>query len=157
LSDTPASIYVVRHARAQARDRWSGDDRRRPLTKSGRRRADALAALLLDSPIQRILSSPYRRCLETVAPLAQRRGVPVETSPDLAEGADQGAVLALIGRVEDGSVLCSHGDVILAMLEHLAGQGVLSPAEVHAEKGSIWLLKRVEGHVAHARHIRASV
>jgi hypothetical protein len=54
-------------------------------------------------------------------------------------------------------VLCSHGAVILAVLEHLAGRGVLRPAEVQAEKGSARVLQRVDGYVACARHLCASV
>ena len=113
--------------------------------------------MLQGAPITRIVSSPYRRCLETIAPLARRCGVPVETSMDLVEGADPAVVLALIGRGAGGTVLCSHGDVILALLEHLAGRGVLRPAEVQAEQGSAWVLRRVDGRVASARHLRASV
>jgi 8-oxo-dGTP diphosphatase len=80
VSEASAPIYVIRHARARERDRWPGDDRSRPLTKEGRRKAEALAALLRGAPIARIVCSPYRRCVETVAPLARRCGVPVETS-----------------------------------------------------------------------------
>lgn len=150
-------IYLVRHARAGDRESWRGDDRLRPLTKGGRRQAEALVELLQEAPITSILSSPYQRCLETVAPVARYRGIPVETSVELGEGPDLAAVLVVLRRVAAGSVLCSHGDVILAVLEFLAGQGALRPAEVQAEKGSTWVLQRNNGQITHARYVRASV
>ncbi len=45
------TVYVVRHAKAGDREEWKGDDRQRPLTKSGVRQAEALAKLLEHEPI----------------------------------------------------------------------------------------------------------
>ena len=79
--------YLVRHAKAGDRSDWSGDDRLRPLTKSGQRQAEALADMLDGEPIDRILSSGYLRCLQTVEPLGARRTLSVEPIKDLEEGA----------------------------------------------------------------------
>ena len=81
------TLYLVRHAKAGSRSSWDGDDRLRPLTKMGRREAEGIADLLRDAPLERVLSSPYVRCTETVAPLAARRGLEVEEHDALAEGA----------------------------------------------------------------------
>ena len=64
---------MVRHAKAGDRGEWSGDDRMRPLTKSGQRQAEGLANLLDREPIDKILSSGYLRCVQTVEPLGARR------------------------------------------------------------------------------------
>ena len=40
---------------------------------------------MADFPITRILSSPYDRCVQTVEPLAEQRGLPVEIREELNE------------------------------------------------------------------------
>src|SRR4051794_21137491 len=102
------SILLVRHAIAVDRHRW-GDkpDEERPLRKSGRRQADALVGQLSSHDITRVLSSPFERCVETVAPLAQARGVPVERSDALAEGATREAVELVRSLVGTTAVLCT--------------------------------------------------
>jgi broad specificity phosphatase PhoE len=45
--------------------------------------------------IERILSSPYLRCVQTVEPLAASRGVEVELLESLGEGSGEGSALAL--------------------------------------------------------------
>src|SRR5438128_10943561 len=87
--------YVVRHAKAGDRSDWSGDDRARPLTKSGQRQAEALAGMLAGEAIDRILSSGYLRCVHTVEPLATHRKLSVEPLKDLEEGAGGDCVLRL--------------------------------------------------------------
>ena len=76
----------MRHARAGDRGQWTGDDRVRPLDKKGRRQADALVAPLAGYPLTRLVSSPYVRCVETLAPLAARLKIPVEHADAIAEG-----------------------------------------------------------------------
>lgn len=125
------------------------------MTPRGQRQAEALAAALEHAPIRQILSSPYLRCHETVAPLARRLGLPVETSSTLAAGADADAVLALISSVPAAAALCSHGDVIPALLECLAAQGVLSPSAIRCAKSSTWVLERIGGRLTSARYLPA--
>ena len=81
------AAYVVRHAKAGDRSDWTGDDRMRPLTKSGRRQAEALADMLDREPIDKILSSGYLRCMQTLEALGTRRKLPVEPVEELEEGA----------------------------------------------------------------------
>ena len=65
---------------------------------------------------QRILSSSAVRCLETMAPLAERLQLKVEKEEALAEGAGL-AALALVRRVANEKIaLCTHGDVIPEIL-----------------------------------------
>jgi len=45
-----------------------------PLSPQGRMQAEELARLLNGLPIERVYSSPARRCLETAAPLAKAKG-----------------------------------------------------------------------------------
>lgn len=55
------------------------------LTELGLQQADAAAEALAGEPIRRIVASPYRRALQTAAPLARRLGVPVEIEPLVRE------------------------------------------------------------------------
>ena len=67
------TIYLVRHARAGERGAWRQDDWLRPLSRAGRAQARGLLGLLRDAAFDRVLSSPYVRCLETVVPIAGAR------------------------------------------------------------------------------------
>jgi 8-oxo-dGTP diphosphatase len=148
--------YVVRHAKAGDRSDWSGDDRMRPLTKSGQRQAEGLADLLEREPIDRILSSGYLRCLQTVEPLAARRKLPLEPVKELEEGAGGESVLRLIQKFHGRNVvLCTHGDVVEELLEKLIAQGLVQRARAKMEKGSTWVLEEREGKVTSAKYLPA--
>jgi 8-oxo-(d)GTP phosphatase len=105
------SVILLRHASAGKREEWSGDDRLRPLDKRGRAQAEALADLLRARGVQRVVSSPYVRCTQTVAPL----GLEIVPDERLAEGAPVEMTLALLRELDD-AVACTHGDVIDAVL-----------------------------------------
>jgi phosphohistidine phosphatase SixA len=106
-------VLLVRHARAGKRSKWKGDDRRRPLDRKGRKEAAGLVDLLRDYPVERVLSSSYDRCTQTVEPLARERGLAVEDRGELAEGSSREDVLRLLGPLEaECVVLCTHGDVV---------------------------------------------
>ena len=56
-----------------------------PLTPQGRIQAVALAGRLAMHPIDHIVSSPYRRAHDTIAPFASRAGLPVHVDAQLVE------------------------------------------------------------------------
>ena len=137
------SVLLVRHAKAGDRDKWEAPDDLRPLTGKGEAQAQALVDLLAGYDIDRVLSSPYLRCTQTVAPLAAARGLTVEPSDDLAEGEGR-AGISLARRLlpEPGyTVLCSHGDVVEEVLDAL---GV--PREQFTRKGATWVLEEAGAH-----------
>src|SRR6185295_6959465 len=90
------TIYLVRHAQAGDRHEWNGDDFERPLSPKGLRQARSLAEQYGDRPITRVLSSSYIRCRQTVEPIAEARGVPVESSDAMTEGAPTKVAVELI-------------------------------------------------------------
>lgn len=138
---TTGRLYLVRHAVAGSRSRWDGDDRDRPLTEKGERQAEAIADWLAPFEPDRILSSPYLRCVDTVRPLASRLGREVEQSHALAEGADTGFALGLVNDLAGSvAVLSSHGDVIPDVLDHLAGRGMELESPFEVKKGSTWVV-----------------
>jgi 8-oxo-dGTP pyrophosphatase MutT (NUDIX family)/phosphohistidine phosphatase SixA len=101
-------LLVVRHASAGDREDWAGADAGRPLDERGRRQAEELVDQLAPYAIKRIVSSPFVRCVETAEPLARARGLEVETSDDLAEGADPARVRRLLLELEGESLVCVH-------------------------------------------------
>lgn len=146
-------VIFVRHAKAGSRSAWQGDDRLRPLTSAGRKQANGLIKLLKDAKFERILSSPYVRCLETVEPLSHERNLPVEATEVLAEATGLEAFLALVDEVGANAVYCGHGDILLELLEVFVDDRLIKPADAKLEKGSVWLLSRRKGRFRRARYL----
>jgi len=134
-----------------------GDDRLRPLSKKGRVQAAALPATVLGltgGAPPRLVSSPWVRCLETVAPLAERIGGEVVADDTLGEGMGAKAVESLAAWMrEDPLVLCTHGDVIESILAELAKSGVRLRARKQASKGSLWVLTGSGDAIDAARYV----
>jgi 8-oxo-dGTP diphosphatase len=145
-------VFVVRHAKAGSRRRFEGDDRLRPLSRNGRAQAKGLVKLLAHRGVERVLTSPYTRCRETVEPLAKELGLDVEGDEQLAEGADWSHALELVRTATAPLVLCSHGDVIGDLMQHLATRGIPLDDD-RIEKGSTWVLQVEEGDVVKARYL----
>jgi 8-oxo-dGTP diphosphatase len=121
---------LLRHAWAGKRSDWAGDDTSRPLDERGRQQSLALRDLA-QRGVARVVSSPYRRCVETVEPLAHELGIPVELDERLTEGASQRQTLALLAEL-DGGLACTHGDVIEAVLGYGLRKGALVVIDVGA-------------------------
>jgi phosphohistidine phosphatase SixA len=136
------TILLFRHTHAGDRDHWVGDDRQRPLSGRGVRQAAAVVDQLAGYPVERVLSSPYLRCVQSVQPLASVRGLDVEEEHRLAEGTAFDLVRGLLRQVDgEHVVLCSHGDVIGAIVTDLAHRGVdLGEPGPVWQKGSTWVL-----------------
>jgi phosphohistidine phosphatase SixA len=138
------TIILVRHAQAGSRSSWRGDDLVRPLTREGRRQAADLVEVLAEIPIESIRSSPYLRCMETVAPIAARLGLPVISDASLAEGHTMAGLDVVRSAAADTVVMCFHGDVIPNVLNALAtSDGLDLGRSPRCQKGSIWLLEPI--------------
>lgn len=148
------SLYLVRHASAGMRSGWSGSDLQRPLDARGQAQAADIQAALASRPIQRILSSRAVRCIQTVAPLAGAVGLEVEPADELTEGARFNRAFDLVTSLtgdEGDSVVCSHGDLIPAVLWRLQEASLLDRFEPQkCAKGSVWELDVRDGQVAGA-------
>jgi len=136
------NIYLVRHAKAGERNGWDDDDRLRPLSGRGHLQARELITVLDDAQFDRVLSSPYVRCMETVVPIAGVRGLAIEPAETLAEGATLDEVLSLVGKhAQHGAIFCTHGDVIPMLLDHYAGRDVDIGVTPQWPKGCTWVLE----------------
>ena len=74
------TLYLVRHAHTD----WQRDEAR-PLSEAGLKASQVVGTLLSPLPIAAIYSSPVRRSVETVTPLADRLGIRLELMQDLCE------------------------------------------------------------------------
>ena len=136
-------LYLVRHADAGHRRDHDGPDEQRPLSERGRRQAEGLSNQLHDAGITRLVTSPYVRCIETLAPLGGRLTLPVEDDARLAEGQGATGALDLAATLRHTSaVLCSHGDVIPDTMAALERRGCEFTSPLEWRKGSVWVLHR---------------
>ncbi|MCZ7529242.1 MAG: histidine phosphatase family protein [Acidimicrobiia bacterium] len=150
------TIHLLRHAKAGSRRHHVGPDIQRALTKAGLRQAHAIAEEFESIPVDRIISSEYVRCRETVTPLAHRRRLPVDLDDALAEGASWTALSGLLRKLGGTDVvLCTHGDVIGNALENLSAEGVTFGDDLVFPKGSVWVLETVEGDIVSGHHVPA--
>jgi 8-oxo-dGTP diphosphatase len=139
-------IYLVRHAKAGSRQNFKGNDRLRPLSPNGRRQAQAiatrLAPTLVAAEVTTLVSSPFLRCVQTLRPLAKAIGASIESDDRLGEGRGFREVLELLATVPDGTVLCSHGDVIPETIGALERRGCELTTPPDWRKATVWVLER---------------
>ena len=136
-------LYVVRHADAGTRGKGDIPDELRQLSPRGHRQADGLRDQLVDAGIERLVASPFVRCIDTLAPLAKRLGLEVEVDQRLSEGMGFVGALELAEELRGApGVLCSHGDVIPDLLDALIRLGMKLKDEPRWQKASTWILSR---------------
>jgi phosphohistidine phosphatase SixA len=99
----------------------------RPVDERGRRQSEALVDALAEFPLDRVVSSPYVRCVQTVEPLAKARGLEIELDHQL--GADRlEEVPEVLEHLRGENVaVCTHGE-----LPWLEGR--------RFQKGSAWVV-----------------
>ena len=78
------TIYFVRHCQSDSSVR---EDKLRPLTEKGQQDARRVTEYFRDIAVDRVISSPYKRAIDTVAGVAAARNLPVETDDRLRERA----------------------------------------------------------------------
>lgn len=133
------TLFLVRHAVAGDRSSWEGEDRLRPLSNKGQKQAAGLVKTLRESQIEAILTSPFLRCVQTVQPLAEATGLEIVEHPALAEGEGGKATRDLLRDLAGtNAVLCSHGDVIPAVMDWMVRKGMTLKSPFYCKKGSTW-------------------
>ena len=138
-------LVLLRHAKAQSRKTWDGDDARRPLTDVGEEQAAALAPLLAAYGVTRVVSSDSTRCVQTVAPYADEQVLALTATPVLAEGRPAEGVCDLLDDLmstREATVVCTHRPVLPAALSHLGLEldRPLAPGDLvvaHHRKGTV--------------------
>ena len=123
------TLILVRHGKAEGRKSWRGTDPNRPLTPKGAAASYAIARELACFGIEHLASSPWKRCMDTLAPYAWQTGQGVVSAPAMTEHAFaehpdnswQYLLETIQTCVRQGSVmaLSMHRPVIGGMFEHL--------------------------------------
>ena len=150
-----STIAVVRNAHADG----SGGPAERPLDVRGRVEAEGLVPVLAALGVGTLVSGPYVRCRDTLAPYAEAAGLAVEVEGGLghshAVGTDLDGIaarllqLAARPRTGEGEVLsggtsvavCARGDAVAPLVETLARKaGHPRPTPAVVRKGGWWLL-----------------
>jgi 8-oxo-dGTP diphosphatase len=145
-----STIYLVRHAKAGERRVWEGDDLDRPLSKAGWKQAEALGKRLARKHLSELVSSPYVRCIQTLEPLGHTLDRSIVADKRLLEGVGFEGALELLHEVDDGAVLCSHGDVIPELIEALVRRGMEVKAPPDWRKATVWVLRRKDERITSA-------
>lgn len=125
-------MLLLRHASAGERLSSPGIDRFRRLDDGGRMVARQLVWAFADREISAIVSSPLPRCVESVIPLAESRGLVVEHRWELEPDSSIDDLRILLDDVPDTALVCTHREVF----EKLLGW------DVTCEKGGAWVLER---------------
>ncbi|AIE78977.1 Phosphoglycerate mutase family 2 [Bacillus cereus] len=75
------TIYFVRHAHST----YTKEEQERPLSEKGHLDAENVTRLLKDKHIDVVISSPYKRAIQTVQGIANTYHVSIEIEEDLRE------------------------------------------------------------------------
>ncbi|HDR7387990.1 MULTISPECIES: histidine phosphatase family protein [Bacillus] len=75
------TIYFVRHAHST----YTKEERERPLSEKGHCDAENVTRLLKDGHIDVVISSPYKRAIQTVQGIANTYNVSIQIEEDLRE------------------------------------------------------------------------
>ena len=119
-------LLIVRHAKAKPRSSWSKAEGDRPLAATGMRQAQAVGRLLQAWKPTRIVSSPWLRCVATIAPYAKAAGAKVKLNEALTEhrhGRSPQKTAAVVEALFDKQravAVCTHRPALPTVLKQLA-------------------------------------
>ncbi len=154
-------LIVVRHAKAKPRSSWTKAEGDRPLAATGLRQAQAVGRLLQAWKPARIVSSPWLRCVATIAPYAKAADAKVKLNESLTEHRHgrsphkTAAVVEALFEKQRPVALCTHRPALPTVLKQLEKymssrlRGLLPSADPFLAPGEILVC-----HVAHGNKIK---
>lgn len=121
-------IVLLRHAKAKPRGSWTKAEGDRTLAASGLRQAAAVGRLLAVWRPQRVITSPWRRCVDTVRPYiaASKGSVKVRLNEKLTEASHarkpekSATIVAKLFEKGTSAVICTHRPVLPTLLKAFA-------------------------------------
>lgn len=155
-------VILVRHTRAQKRSAWQGGDGSedtRPLTQTGEDRAKMISPVLGAYGVTRLVSSPWKRCVDTVAPYASDVKIGIDDAPELTEHAHEKApkkvakfIKNVLRKEREPIAISLHRPTLPTVMETLADY---TPHAIMKQvpKSEPWLKtgEMIIAHVAHRR------
>lgn len=111
---TVTTIILVRHA-----EKGTDDPKDPELSEAGKQRALRLAQVLKDTKVDAVYSTPYKRTRNTVAPLANARGLSIlDYNPSRKEEIDQ-----MLKKFAGGTlVVAGHSNTVPGIANYLTGK-----------------------------------
>jgi len=147
------TLIILRHTKALERGDWDGDDSLRTLNESGFAQAKSLIDHLAPFAIDEIYSSDFTRCVQTVSPLGESRGLVVSKVPSLNEATFESdpersiSFANALKQDERNILICSHNPVIPTMLRGILNTKLKNKDLIKLEPGDAWLVHRVKGEI----------
>ncbi len=147
------TLIILRHTKALERGDWDGDDSQRTLDERGLRQSEQLIQHLQPFAIDEIYSSDYTRCVQTVTPLCQSRGLSITQIPNLNEETfvnDPERAISFANAVkqdEKNILICSHNPVIPTMVRGILNTQLKNKDLIRLEPGDAWIVHRVRGEI----------
>ncbi len=120
-------MIVLRHGKAVPRGSWDGPDWTRPLQPRGIEQSRNIAPAIAAWSPTGLISSTAVRCLETIEPVATLTGLPFTGSAGISQDAYEDGTDRVRKIVKNrlakrqAVLLCSHGPVIPAIIDEVAG------------------------------------
>jgi phosphohistidine phosphatase SixA/8-oxo-dGTP pyrophosphatase MutT (NUDIX family) len=147
------TLIILRHTKALERGDWDGDDSLRTLNESGLAQAKSLIEHLAPFAIDEIYTSDFTRCVQTVSPLGESRGLVVSKVPSLNEATFESdpersiSFANALKQDERNILICSHNPVIPTMLRGILNTKLKNKDLIKLEPGDAWLVHRVKGEI----------
>ncbi len=146
------TVYVVRHAEKAnlpaTADRMMASDP--PLSPAGEERAEALKLLLEKKNIRAIYSTPYKRTVNTVTPLAIASNRPVVNYSPRPDSTN-----ALVDRIKNTGkgnvVIAGHSNTVDDIVNRLAGKAVVPGDLPDSVYNALFILKIKGNKVRYSR------
>jgi 8-oxo-dGTP pyrophosphatase MutT (NUDIX family)/phosphohistidine phosphatase SixA len=142
-------LLILRHGKARSRSTWKDGEASRPLLAEGNDQAEALPRLLKAYGARLVFTSPWTRCLSTIAYYAQSSKVKVKVSPEITEASNakkpentRSLTRALLN-LNKGVIICTHRPVLPTIIEEVETR---ADSKLKPKLHLISLLK--PGHVA---------
>ena len=143
LSSCGNTFYIVRHAEkepvpAGASQMEAADP---PLSAAGNERANQLGRRLHNEPVRAIFSTGYKRTKTTAKPLADVKGLPIDTYSSRKDSMD--AFIARLKMIRKGDVLVvGHSNTIDDLANRLAGSTVVPGDLDESVYDNLFIIKR---------------
>lgn len=135
-----STLLLVRHGKAESRKTWQGSEATRPITPLGAAASYALGRELACYAPDKIISSPWKRCLETLDAFANDSSLSIEQAAELTEdhhekkpkstlsvlvneiqNLERNAQNASVTNNANSTVICLHRPVIGTFFDYLRG------------------------------------
>jgi len=116
-------VIILRHGKAAKRELWKKADKLRPLSAKGRAQLPYLSQILGPFGVTKLHSSSALRCVSTLEPYGQSRGLEIISTEALSENATEleaeaymARLVAKISQSGEPVVACGHRPLIPAMM-----------------------------------------